>query len=165
MEYSKILAERLKEVRKENGYTQQSLANKLYCTKQLVYQMEKGERKITEPTAHSIAKIFPINAKYLLDENEKYKNNIEKINDIAKENELIINTILSLAKLNGYEVKINVVENGSTIDKVFSKINQYMVFYINGKKEFSLSLFEVNSFGNNLSEIFNSNIKWFIKKK
>lgn len=40
-----------------------------------------------------------------------------------------------------------------------------MVFSRNGKNEFSLSLEDAKNLGNNLSDIFMSNIKWYFKER
>ena len=111
--------------------------------------------------------VLKCDANYLLDETVEYKTAVDKFNAVldetSHENYLMFNAICSLAALNGYDVEIQDIHGSGKIEDVFSRMKEFMIFKRNGKKDFSLSLADANRFGNNLSEIFMSNIKWNIK--
>ena len=117
--------------------------------------------------AKQFARIFGIEENYFLDVNTEYPTQIDKfnalLNETSHENYLMFNAICSLAALNGYDVEIQDIHGSGKIEDVFSRMKEFMIFKRNGKKDFSLSLADANRFGNNLSEIFMSNIKWNIK--
>ena len=177
--YNKILAKRFREMREDAKLTQEQLASKLHISPVQVYNYEKARRRITEQTADLMAMIFSIDASYLLDETVEYKTAAEKfktefqaiLNKCNQEARYMYNTICCLAFLNGYDVKIKDIESESrkiiktgngTFEECF---NDYMVFSRNGKNEFSLSLEDAKNLGNNLSDIFMSNIKWYFKER
>jgi transcriptional regulator with XRE-family HTH domain len=49
-----VTAQRIKELRKDNGYTQAQLAEKVGCSQPMIALWEKGE---CEPTASAIVKL------------------------------------------------------------------------------------------------------------
>ena len=61
-----MFSKRLKELRKKNKYTQQTLAKMIGCDQSMITRWEKGE---CEPTASAIKKLaltFNVSADYLL---------------------------------------------------------------------------------------------------
>lgn len=57
---------RISECRKEKGYTQQSLAEKVAITKQFLSALENGRRRLTADVAYSIAGVLGVRMEYLL---------------------------------------------------------------------------------------------------
>ena len=166
--YNKILGKRLSECRKREKLTQQALADRVgYESFQSISNIERGKQPIKKDMAIQFARIFGIEENYFLDVNTEYPTQIDKFNAVldttSHENYLMFHAICSLAALNGYDVEIQDMHGSGIIEDVFSRINEYMIFKRNGKKEFSLSFEDANRFGNYLSEIFVSHIKWNIK--
>ena len=178
--YNKELAKRFRTLREDAELTQEQLASRLHISPVQVYNYEKARRRITEQTADLMAMIFSIDASYLLDETVKYRTAAEKIktefqtaiNESNQEAYYMYNAICCLAALNGYTVEIKgksdiandlrkVLPTGK--GKIGDSFKEYMVFYRNGKKEFSLSLEDANHFGNHINDIFLSHIKWNVK--
>jgi len=165
---NEILGERLNEYRKKNKLSQQALADMVgYSSFQSISNIENGKQPIKKDMAKQFARIFGIEESYFLDVNTKYPTQIDKfnaiLNETSHENYLMFNAICSLAALNGYDVEIQDIHGSGKIEDVFSRMKEFMIFKRNEKIEFSLSLTDANRFGNNLSEIFMSNIKWNIK--
>lgn len=193
MNYSKkynngnpILSERLKALRNEKDISQEELAELIEnnggkCSSaNYVSMMETAQRSISKSMAHCLARIFEIDASYLLDETVEYRTAAEKfktefqaaINESNQEAYYMYNAICCLAALNGYTVEIKgksdiandvrkVLSTGK--GKIGDSFKEYMVFYRNGKKEFSLSLEDANHFGNHINDVFLSHIKWNVK--
>lgn len=166
---NKELGNRVRALRKDAKLTQEKLAEKLHFTEKYIGDLENGRRNITPQTAELMASLFRCDANYLLDENVEYKSDIDKfntlLNETTQENYLMFNAICSLAVLNGYDVEIQDIKGNNKIGDVFLRMKEYMIFKKNGKKVFSLSLSKANQLGNNISEIFMSNINWYIKKE
>lgn len=181
-----VLSERLKKLRKENGYTQEQLAELVDCSSKYISDMEKENptRRISENMAFRFAQVFGINKDWLLDENTEFKTASEKIiaenkaemkkfqsaiNTANQEAYYMNKAIVCLAALNGYTVEIKDIasETAKTIaagsGTIADCFKDFMVFYRNGKKEFSLSLEDANHFGNHINDVFLSHIKWNIK--
>ena len=57
---------RLKELRKNKGYTQQDLAEKIGMTKRTIIAWENGERDIKSEQAQKLADIFGVSVGFLL---------------------------------------------------------------------------------------------------
>ena len=177
--YNKELAKRFRELRTDAHLTQEELAKKLHISPVQVYNYEKARRRITEQTADLMAIIFNIDANHLLDEkvidrtpSEKFKREFQSaMNESNQEAYYMYNAICYLATLNGYTVEIK--DNSAIandLNKAFAGkgtiadvYNEYMAFYRNGKKDFSLSLKDANNFGNFLNDIFLSHIERNIK--
>lgn len=85
--------EKLKKVREEQGLTQQSLAERLYVTRQAVSRWECGARYPDLLTAKKIATILNVSLDELLS-GEELKQNIEREPVLAKPIENIIQTVL-----------------------------------------------------------------------
>lgn len=88
--------EKIKKKREESGMTQQSLAEKLYVTRQAVSRWECGARCPDLLTAKKIAKILNVSLDELLS-GEELKENIEKEPVLVKPVENIIQTALYMA--------------------------------------------------------------------
>ena len=166
--YNETLGGRLSEYRKKYKLSQQALADMVgYSSFQSISNIENDKQPIKKDMAKQFARIFSIYENYFLDLNIKYPTQIDKfnalLNETSHENYLMFNAICSLAALNGYDVEIQDIHGSGKIEDVFSRMKEFMIFKRNGKKEFALSLTDANRFGNNLSEIFMSNIKWNIK--
>lgn len=166
--YNETLGERLRKYRKKYKLSQQALADMVgYESFQSISNIENDKQSIKKDTAKQFARIFGIEEDYFLDLGTKYPTKIDKfnalLNETSHENYLMFNAICSLAALNGYDVEIQDIHGSGKIEDIRSRMKEFMIFKRNGKKEFSLSLEDANRFGNNLSEIFMSNIKWNIK--
>ena len=85
--------EKIKQLREEKGMTQQSLAEKLYVTRQAVSRWECGARYPDLLTAKKIAQILDVSVDELLS-GEKLKENIEKEPILVKPAENIMQTVL-----------------------------------------------------------------------
>lgn len=62
----KIFSERLKELRKASGYTQQQIAEKLNVRQQSYMRYENGTGEPNLETVAAISKIFEVTTDYLL---------------------------------------------------------------------------------------------------
>ena len=76
---------RLKELRKEKGLTQQGLADEIGISKITVLRWENGERQIKQDKAQQLADFFGVSVGYLLGYSE-YNNNQELIKKIHSDN-------------------------------------------------------------------------------
>lgn len=85
--------EKLKQIREERGMTQQTLAEKLYVTRQAVSRWECGARYPDLLTAKKIATILDISLDELLS-GEELKENVEKEPILARPIENIMQTVL-----------------------------------------------------------------------
>lgn len=85
--------EKVKQVREERGMTQQTLAEKLYVTRQAVSRWECGARHPDLLTAKKIARILDVTLDELLS-GEELRENIEKEPVLAKPVENIVQTAL-----------------------------------------------------------------------
>ena len=153
----------MKELRIASNYTQSELAEKLYYSTKYIGDLENARRRITPQNAERIANIFNIDAKYLLDENIKFKTLLDQLHTISteseNENRLMFNAIICLAALDDYKVELQDIYGGDKLTDIFERQKELMTFYRNGKKVFSLSLEDANRFGNAMYEIFMSIIK------
>ena len=62
----RIFSQRIKELRKENGYTQRELATKLELTNSTVCDWETGRSEPDLETLKKIAQLFSVSTDYLL---------------------------------------------------------------------------------------------------
>lgn len=85
--------EKVKQVREERGMTQQTLAEKLYVTRQAVSRWECGARHPDLLTAKKIARILDVTLDELLS-GEELRENIEKEPVLAKPVENIVQTAM-----------------------------------------------------------------------
>lgn len=85
--------EKIKQVREEKGMTQQSLAERLYVTRQAVSRWECGARYPDLLTAKKLATILEVSLDELLS-GEKLRENVEKEPILVNPIENIIQTIL-----------------------------------------------------------------------
>ena len=161
--YNKTLADRFFEIRTNLKLTREELSEILNCSPQQIYNMETAKRGITIQTAKLFASAFRFNFKYLLDESVIYASDIQEFNSVMKqsqyEGDLMLTIIISLAKLNGYELDSKAIHNEEIIS---------LKDYFAGRKEFlilkkdnnqlSLSDEDINRIGNNISDKFQSDI-------
>ena len=85
--------EKVKQIREERGMTQQTLAEKLYVTRQAVSRWECGARYPELLTAKKIAKILNVSLDELLS-GEELKENIEKEPILTRQAENVVQTTL-----------------------------------------------------------------------
>lgn len=85
--------EKVKQIREERGMTQQSLAEKLYVTRQAVSRWECGARYPDLLTAKKISAILEVSLDELLS-GEELKENVEKEPVLAQPIEAIVQTTL-----------------------------------------------------------------------
>ncbi|MBD5135145.1 MAG: helix-turn-helix transcriptional regulator [Lachnospiraceae bacterium] len=88
--------EKIKHIREEKGMTQQTLAEKLYVTRQAVSRWECGARYPDLLTAKKIAKILNVSLDELVS-GEELKENIEREPVLAQPVENIVQTVLYTA--------------------------------------------------------------------
>lgn len=161
---NKELAKRVRELRISKKLTQKELANKLNYSEKYISDWENCRRRITRINAELLSHIFNIDPNYLLDEKIEYKSDIDKFNvllhEAKTESVIMASAIYFLAQLNGFNVTLSEFENHPNIENYFQARKEYMTFYKNQKKIFSLSDSEVIKIGNNLSEILMSTLKW-----
>lgn len=63
-------SEKLKELRKEKGLTQEELAKEIFVSRNLISKYENGAIYPTKENAIKIAKFFKVDLSYLIDSNE-----------------------------------------------------------------------------------------------
>jgi transcriptional regulator with XRE-family HTH domain len=98
--------EKVKKLREENGMTQQTMADRLYVTRQAVSRWECGARYPDLQTAKKIAQILGVSLDELLS-GEELKENIEKEALLVRPVENIIQTILyTIAALSYIQISI-----------------------------------------------------------
>ena len=85
--------EKVKQIREEQGMTQQTLAEKLYVTRQAVSRWERGARYPELLTAKKIARVLNVSLDELLS-GEELKENIEKEPILTQPIENIVQTML-----------------------------------------------------------------------
>ncbi len=85
--------EKVKQIREERGMTQQTLADKLYVTRQAVSRWERGARYPEHLTAKKIAIILDVSLDELLS-GEELKENIGREPILTRSRENIVQTIL-----------------------------------------------------------------------
>ena len=110
---------RLKELRKEKGLTQQQLAEKIGTTKLTISNWENEKHIIKTSTAKELAEFFNVNVEYLLGESV-YKNPIEQILGIKGkdlENDM---TAISQTDLNQSFLKPNFIKFSQVHDLALS---------------------------------------------
>lgn len=61
-----IIAQRIKELRTEKGFTQRELANLVGCTQPMIVLWEKGECEPTASVILKLSEVFNCTADYLL---------------------------------------------------------------------------------------------------
>lgn len=178
--YNSILANRFKEIRKENRLTQLELAEILNCTDQYISDMENQKSEIKPNIARLMEYFFSVDSNYLLDENAEHKSKLDELRAslqrTKKHNALKLQIVSSLAELNGYIVEINEPKNNRKItidepmtdeevDEVIELYKEYLLFKKNNKVKFALSIFDAYNLGDNLSELFMANIKLYLDTK
>lgn len=70
---SKIIGQRLREIRKEKGYTQKDIAKILHCTQANIAALETGKRNMTYPTAYVLSHELRCNIECLLNDSVEKK--------------------------------------------------------------------------------------------
>lgn len=113
---------RLKELRKEKGLTQQGLADEIGITKRTYIYWEQGERQIKPDKAEKLADCFGVSVGYLLgyDDNDFEKQiRIDTLNDIInhlhKTHISLFKTINETAFWTGFEAAELIVQTQKTI--------------------------------------------------
>lgn len=88
MNEQKLFGKRIKELRKQNNYTQEELSEKLGVFQKQIGNIETGTTFTTMANIAKLAQIFNVEIKDLFE-----FNHLKSRNDITKEiNEIIINT-------------------------------------------------------------------------
>lgn len=93
--------EKVKQLREEKGMTQQTLAERLYVTRQAVSKWERGTRYPDLLTVKKIAQVLEISVDELLS-GEELKENVEKSPVLSMPVENTIQTVLYAVALTGY---------------------------------------------------------------
>lgn len=110
---------RLKELRKEKGLTQQQLAEKIGTTKLTISNWENEKHVIKTSTAKELAELFNVNVEYLLGESV-YKNPIELIASIKGKDLGDGKTAISQKDLNQSSLKPNFIKFSQVHDLALS---------------------------------------------
>ena len=118
------ISDNLKRIRKEKGWTQQELADKLYVTRQAVSNWELGK---TEPDADmliKISEIFQVNAENILG-TESISPTVERINKIDKVLivYLVLLVIFIAARYTGIYVNSLLKYSGAVTDSIRSRLD------------------------------------------
>lgn len=155
---NKILGQRVAVLRKQAGMTQEQLSEKLYfSSSKTVAAMENGRRSITGQTAKLLSELFGVDENYFLDTDAfpspaaKYRYIHEKG---VEENAQMLSAIVSLSKLNCFDVEISDIGAGLQVDTVLERINNYLRISKDGKELCSLSVNDANKVGNALNDTF-----------
>lgn len=93
--------EKVKQLREEKGLTQQTLAERLYVTRQAVSKWERGTRYPDLLTVKKIAQVLEVSVDELLS-GEELKENVEKSPVLSMPVENTIQTVLYAIALTGY---------------------------------------------------------------
>lgn len=93
--------EKVKQLREENGMTQQTLAERLYVTRQAVSKWERGTRYPDVLTVKKIAQVLEVSVDDLLS-GEELKENVEKSPILSMPVQSTIQTVLYAVALTGY---------------------------------------------------------------
>lgn len=155
--HNSILGSRLRSLRKQNKFTQEELAKKLYITSTQLYKYESGRVKIPRANAERLAQIFGVDVEYLLNENCLYPSESVKFASVIEETQTeglyIKQAIDALLRLNGYEPTFATFEGHMSIEECFSKIKNNL-FVTKGGKNVTLSVDQVNTLGNIVNDCF-----------
>lgn len=93
-----IIGENIADLRKQNNYTQQELADMLAYSDKSISKWERGEATPDIEVLLSIAKLFDVDIKYLLEiHNEEEKQEIKKIEKRVFSYKVIISAISCVA--------------------------------------------------------------------
>ena len=79
---------RISELRKKYGYSQEDLGNKIGCTQQAISIIEQGKREIPYDLCYRIANVFDVNTDYLF-YNTDYPNSLKQSNKLEEYSERI----------------------------------------------------------------------------
>ncbi len=102
-----MFGERLQEIRKEHGYSQQQLANHLHISVYTVSSYERGKSIPDDEKRVAIAKLFDISLDYLFGLTNVRCSYVKGTPHIAEEN---INNILKYANLIKKEINADKVK-------------------------------------------------------
>lgn len=177
--FDRVPADKLYRARNKKGMTREQLAELLDCTPTAIYNWECAKHKFPAYLAGKLADIFGIdNENFFLDNSISYesktdmmklflsklKSSFEKAD---KEADLLLKMVTSLVVLNGYEYNVNSTILGNTItnDDFDDAINHFLTLLKDGKTVLTLSAFDVYAIGQNMKDIFSTNIEWFFKSR
>lgn len=164
---NKILALRVRDLRREAHLSQAQLAEKASYSAKYISDMEATRRRISRDAADCLAPILGVDSDYLYDASVKYKNREEKFKALSGHSKhmqkQMFDAICALASFNGYTVDVQDYRDGKgkDIKGMFSKMRNTLTFSRNGKIIFSLSLEDTFNLGHTLSEIFMSIITMY----
>lgn len=80
-----MFSEKLKRLRKERGYTQQELAEKLNVSASTVGMYEQGRRKPDQDILYRMGKVLNVSVDYLLSQDEEEQQSDEDLEEIISE--------------------------------------------------------------------------------
>lgn len=119
-------------LRKEKGYTQQELAEMLFCSRELIVKIESGERSISEDSIVNLSVILEFNFVHYKKTSHKYKK-LEHYN--------IVHVLIDVLREGNYKQLENIIENNTIINEL-----NYGYPYI--IKEYCNALILVNIYNN-----------------
>lgn len=151
----KIRADRIKELMKREGITQQNLADKIGTTQQrLCSNLKTGT--ITDTRVYDIHEAFPeYNLDWLLGHGEfatQRDKNIAVLTQSQNESDTMLSALIGLAKLTGFNIEVNSDVSSNNAETLLKAVHgNYITFSREGKKV-SLSITDLNRLENKLCD-------------
>ena len=84
------IAEKIIKLRKESGWSQEDLAEKLYVSRQAISRWENGTALPDAQNVLQISKLFGVTTDYLLNDDYESDKDIPAVQDATQENECLI---------------------------------------------------------------------------
>ncbi len=106
---SVVLGQTISRLRKERGYTQQELAEKLFCSRELVAKIEAGTRSLSEECIIKLSIILDFNFAYYKSHSHNYRN-LEHYN--------IVHKLIDLQRVGDYQEIESILQNNDAIDEL-----------------------------------------------
>lgn len=153
--FGKIRADRINELMKREGITQEELANKIGSSQQrLSADLKKGS--ISEKRCYTIHEYFPKYSVEWLLGRKKHATISDELSDALKtsqnENEVMLSALFGLAKLSGFQIEQNVPSpSGSAINDFIRGQLAGVTISRDGKK-INLSAPDLNALENKLCD-------------
>ena len=84
------IAEKIIKLRKESGWSQEDLAEKLYVSRQAISRWENGTALPDAQNVLQISKLFGVTTDYLLNDDYESDKDIPAVQDATQKNECLI---------------------------------------------------------------------------
>lgn len=93
-------SQKIRQLRKQNNYTQEELANKLNVTQQQVARIETNKRKIKQDILYKLAEIFDVSIDYFVPYADKTNEHIKRYNELNTKNQSVVNDVIDSLYVN-----------------------------------------------------------------